>query len=113
MSIPGSQEVYDSSFIIGQEPDSLRGGYSESQGFPGDIAELNIWDKVLEESLILKMAKCSNAYKGNVFMWLKEKLDINKAKTINVDDLSMFCQKKSVHAIFPEKMTFNALKYKT
>ena len=107
MSIPGSQEVYDSSFIIGQEPDSLRGGYSESQGFPGDIAELNIWDKVLEESLISKMAKCSNAYKGNVFMWLKEKLDINKAKTLNVDDLSMFCQKKSFNAIFPEKMTFD------
>ena len=104
--IPGSRNVFDSSFIIGQEPDSLRGGYSESQGFPGDIGELNIWNTVLKVELISSIAKCANANKGNLVMWTKEKFDINLVKTLEVEDPSIFCQKQTDVAIFPQKMSF-------
>ena len=104
-SIPGSKDVYDSSFIIGQEPDSLNGGFSESQGFPGEIGELNIWNRILEVEYISKLSSCSNFYKGNVVMWAKEKFSANLVKTFDVEDSSVFCKSETLHAIFPQKMS--------
>ena len=36
----------------GQEPDIIRGGYEIDQTYQGNITELNMWDKVLNETTI-------------------------------------------------------------
>ena len=58
--IKSNGRVYDSAFIIGQEPDSMRGNYSKTQAFPGAIAELNIWDRLLEDDEIYRIGKGQN-----------------------------------------------------
>ena len=49
----------------GQEPDIIRGGYEIDQTYQGNITELNMWDKVLNETtkelfIIISIDKCIN-----------------------------------------------------
>ena len=106
--IYGSKNVHDAALIIGQEPDSMRGDYIESQAFPGDISELNIWDKILEEEEISSMANCTYLHRGNIVMWDKTKLDVSLVKILDIEESSMFCKQDNLHVIFPKKVT---LKY--
>ena len=39
-----SSKVEKHAFVIGQEPDSIRGGYTIDQLFQGSITELNVWN---------------------------------------------------------------------
>jgi hypothetical protein len=106
-SIPGGASAHDSSFIIGQEPDSMRGSFSKFQAFPGDIAELNLWDRSLKVEEIYQIANCFSAKKGNVVMWNATKWRVNVAKLTNMSDLSRFCHHKIQYVLFPEKLTFH------
>ena len=65
----GTDDSNQSAFIIGQEPDQIRGQYELDQLFNGDIAELNIWNMVLDNKIILDMAKCNILPKGNIKAW--------------------------------------------
>ena len=49
-------------------------GYDVDQAFRGDITELNMWDKILDETDIDRMAQCRYFPKGNVVSWEKSKL---------------------------------------
>ncbi|XP_042218730.1 uncharacterized protein LOC121863881 [Homarus americanus] len=44
------------SYIIGQEQDSLAGGFQRDQSFSGEITHLNYWSKVLDHHTIAKGA---------------------------------------------------------
>ena len=107
-SIQASDSLDDFAFIIGQEPDSMRGDYQESQGFPGEVTELNVWDMLLKENDIFRMANCTDVYRGNAVMWKKDKLKTNLAKITDIIEASMFCKKKVVYATFPQQVS---LKY--
>lgn len=106
--IRGSSSVYDSAFIIGQEPDSMRGDFSKAQAFPGEIAELNIWDRLIGENDIFEIAKCMNTYKGNAVTWKKSLLTMGSVKIIDIDDSSIFCKDEVLYVMFPQKVS---LKY--
>ena len=79
--IVGSDDVFKSAFIIGQEPDppSPSGGFEAEQVFIGDITELNVWNYSLNDKVINKMGVCKTFEKGNVISWLKEKFKVNNA----------------------------------
>lgn len=104
-AIDGNENAYEAAFIIGQEPDSMRGDYAESQGFSGDITELNIWNMVIEENQIIKMARCESSGEGNSVRWNKNWLKINLVKITDIDESFLFCQRKSVLVIFPRKLS--------
>jgi len=106
-SIPGSATAYNSSFIIGQEPDSIRGSFSKLQAFPGDIAELNVWDRSLNVEEIHKIANCLSAKKGNVVMWDTRKWKVNEASITSMNNVSQFCHNKIPNILFFEKLTFH------
>ena len=42
-TILGTEEVNKHLFVIGQEPDTLKGDYSEDQALFGSISEFNLW----------------------------------------------------------------------
>jgi hypothetical protein len=105
-SIPGGARAHDSSFIIGQEPDSMRGRFSKYQAFPGNIAELNVWNRPLKVEEIYRIANCLSAKKGNVVMWNASKWKVNEAKITNMKDLSQFCHDQPQNVLFPERLTF-------
>ena len=107
LNMSKSTEVYDSAFIIGQEPDSMRGSFEKDESFPGDISELNIWDRVLDEADISGMAKCKYEKRGNIVTWIASKFILSQVKTTNISDLTQFCINKREYVMLPGLLTLN------
>ena len=60
------------SLVLGQEQDSVGGGYDADQSFKGTLLNVNLWDKVLSPTEIEEMSTSCllnewNA--GNVYKW--------------------------------------------
>ena len=72
----GSGNGTETALIIGQEQDNIGSGYQPEQAFMGDIAELNVWDHLLEPSKIRSIAECRMNLHGNVKKWEITKLNI-------------------------------------
>ena len=70
--IDGSDTASEYAFIVGQEPDTIRGGYNSDQSFYGNIAELNLWNKIIGSDEIKAMASCNKYSRGNVIAWEKK-----------------------------------------
>uniref|UniRef100_A0A3B3RZ17 Neuronal pentraxin 1 like n=1 Tax=Paramormyrops kingsleyae TaxID=1676925 RepID=A0A3B3RZ17_9TELE len=63
--------------VLGQEQDTLGGGFDATQAFVGTMANLNLWDRKLSSAEIYNLATCSSkAQVGNVFSWSEANLDI-------------------------------------
>ncbi|XP_048847805.1 neuronal pentraxin-1-like [Brienomyrus brachyistius] len=63
--------------VLGQEQDTLGGGFDATQAFVGTMAYLNLWDRKLSSAEIYNLATCSSkAQVGNVFSWSEANLDI-------------------------------------
>lgn len=57
------------SVVLGQEQDSLAGGFSSAQAFQGYLANLNMWSYVLPATEIQKLSESCHAGEGNVYKW--------------------------------------------
>ncbi|KAG7486754.1 hypothetical protein JOB18_037969 [Solea senegalensis] len=63
--------------VLGQEQDSLGGGFDATQAFVGELANLNMWNRKLSISEIYNLATCnSKAPAGNVFSWTESSIEI-------------------------------------
>jgi hypothetical protein len=99
--IPSTENVYKHLFVLGQEPDNINdGGYSEEQAVFGSIAEFNLWNKVIDPSLIYDAANCKKLIRGNVIKWQKDDFEIKKALTLEVDNILEFCEQEKSHVVF-------------
>ena len=53
-------------WIIGQEQDTVGGGFDPGQAFVGELTELHVWDRVLSPAEIKDLASsCASNMKGN------------------------------------------------
>ncbi|KAJ8357600.1 hypothetical protein SKAU_G00203940 [Synaphobranchus kaupii] len=63
--------------VLGQEQDTLGGGFDATQAFVGELANFNIWDKKLSVGEVYNLATCSSkAQMGNVFSWVETGIQI-------------------------------------
>ncbi|XP_075436157.1 neuronal pentraxin-1 [Ascaphus truei] len=63
--------------VLGQEQDTLGGGFDATQAFVGELAHFNIWDRKLTVGEVYNLATCSNkALTGNVITWAEANIDI-------------------------------------
>ncbi|CAL8356490.1 unnamed protein product [Boreogadus saida] len=63
--------------VLGQEQDTLGGGFDATQAFVGELANLNFWDRKLSIGEIYNLATCnSRAQTGNVFSWTEANIEI-------------------------------------
>ncbi|TRY56342.1 hypothetical protein DNTS_034955 [Danionella cerebrum] len=63
--------------VLGQEQDTLGGGFDATQAYVGELANFNIWDRKLTPGEIYNLATCnSKAQVGNVFSWLESNIDV-------------------------------------
>ena len=99
----GSDEVYDSSFSLGQEPDAFRGQYDKNQAYRGNISEINLWDYVLTNELIADIGLCKRRARGNVIRWDKGKFKLYNITEHKIEDVSRLCIQDEKIFIFPEK----------
>ena len=55
--------------VLGQEQDSIGGGFNRKQTLHGQLASVNMWDKVLSESDIAAQYTHCSVPHGSVFNW--------------------------------------------
>ena len=101
--IPGTNDVPNSLFIIGQEPDSLKGDFDITQVFNGEISELNIWKTVLPDDTISKLSNCIKIIKGDALSWQKENFEFSGGKLKDISDFQYICSPDPMLVIFPER----------
>ena len=108
--VVGSDEELPEAFVIGQEQDEIRGRYELSQMFDGEIAELNIWNRLLNESEIVSLANCNVIMKGNIVKWEKKKYRLNEVIVLDVLDEKIFCKPRTQYALFSQLETLDNAK---
>lgn len=63
--------------VLGQEQDTLGGGFDATQAFVGELAHFNMWDRKLTVGEVYNLATCSNkALTGNVISWAETNIEI-------------------------------------
>lgn len=73
--------------VLGQEQDSLGGGFQDNQALVGKIANLNLWDTIFPLKEIVEMSKNCFSRKGNVLSWEQFRSDIRG--TVKVHEPSL------------------------
>ena len=63
-TIPGG-----GSLVLGQEQDSVGGGFVSSSSFQGSLTNVNVWSYVLPESKITSMSTSCREEAGDVYKW--------------------------------------------
>ncbi|KAM9770676.1 LOW QUALITY PROTEIN: neuronal pentraxin-1-like [Menidia menidia] len=67
----------DGVLVLGQEQDTLGGGFDATQAYVGELANLNIWNRKLSVAEIYSLATCgSRSPAGNVFSWTESNIEI-------------------------------------
>ncbi|KAM4692259.1 neuronal pentraxin-1 [Rhinophrynus dorsalis] len=68
---------YQGVLVLGQEQDTVGGGFDATQAFVGELAHFNIWDRKLAVGEVYNLATCSNkALTGNVISWAETNIEI-------------------------------------
>ena len=58
--------------VLGQDQDSVGGGFEASESFQGMLSYVNVWDRVLGTSKIKEMSQSclpDEGNEGNVYKW--------------------------------------------
>lgn len=58
--------------VLGQDQDSLGGGFQTRQSYKGKLSLVNVWDRVLRDGQIKEMSiscRQNDLFNGNVFKW--------------------------------------------
>ncbi|MBN3277583.1 NPTXR protein, partial [Polyodon spathula] len=62
--------------ILGQEQDTLGGRFDATQALVGELAQFNLWDRVLTPSEVRSLAECQETSAGNVVPWDDRHIDV-------------------------------------
>ncbi|XP_066283060.1 uncharacterized protein [Branchiostoma lanceolatum] len=63
-------------WILGQDQDSVGGGFEEDQAFSGELSQVNLWDRVLSPAEIATNWTVSCNNHGNVINWTAIDIDV-------------------------------------
>uniref|UniRef100_A0A672FV29 Neuronal pentraxin receptor a n=1 Tax=Salarias fasciatus TaxID=181472 RepID=A0A672FV29_SALFA len=67
--------------ILGQEQDSLGGGFDSSQALVGELSQVGVWDRVLTSSQVASLARCGRVTQGNVAPWTEGGVEVHGGAT--------------------------------
>uniref|UniRef100_A0A8C9Y4N7 Neuronal pentraxin receptor a n=1 Tax=Sander lucioperca TaxID=283035 RepID=A0A8C9Y4N7_SANLU len=62
--------------ILGQEQDSLGGGFDSSQALVGELSQVGLWDRVLSSNQVASLARCGKVSQGNVAPWTENGVEV-------------------------------------
>ncbi|XP_078367070.1 neuronal pentraxin-2-like [Oculina patagonica] len=68
--------------VLGQEQDSVGGTFDANQSFIGEMTGLNIWDRAINDTEIMRMSQSCLTGVGNVFQWSDFKAHLKGAVKI-------------------------------
>ncbi|XP_020506968.1 neuronal pentraxin-2 [Labrus bergylta] len=67
--------------ILGQEQDSLAGGFDSTQALVGELSQVGVWDRVLSSSQVASLARCSKVTQGSVAPWTENGIEVHGGAT--------------------------------
>ena len=111
-AMKSSSKMHKASFIFGQEPDSIRGGFDQHQAYLGDLSEFNIWNYTLTKTEIHSMANCESFMKGNILSWdltsliIGKKLEIHNVTMMEFSRGYKLCDIHHQLVIFPQRVEY-------
>ena len=112
LAMKSSSEMYDASFIFGQEPDSIGGDFDRYQAFIGYLTEFNVWNYTLTKTEIHSMAICSSFRKGNIVSWEladsdnSDKFGVHNVAMERFSHLDTLCKIDPRFVIFPQRVQY-------
>ncbi|KAL9972414.1 hypothetical protein ACROYT_G018712 [Oculina patagonica] len=65
----GGKIRFGGTTVIGQDQDTVGGGFNVDQSFVGEVTEVNVWGNVLAESDIVAQASNCHVTQGSVNWW--------------------------------------------
>ncbi|XP_069159957.1 uncharacterized protein [Procambarus clarkii] len=96
MSLP-----LNSTLILGQDQDSLGGGFETDQVFRGHMTQVNIWNRSLSQQEVEDIAKCKQLGQGNIFSSDTDDVEVFGA-SVSQERLATLCQTTRDFVILPE-----------
>ncbi|XP_069953925.1 uncharacterized protein, partial [Cherax quadricarinatus] len=96
-------------YIIGQEQDSMGGGFQRDQCFSGEITELNFWDTELSNHTIKRVSKCEEEVEDATLKWsLQEWQLAGEARSLLLQRKNLFCPSSNrLFVFFPDRMSLS------
>uniref|UniRef100_A0A3P8RPB9 Neuronal pentraxin receptor a n=1 Tax=Amphiprion percula TaxID=161767 RepID=A0A3P8RPB9_AMPPE len=67
--------------VLGQEQDSLGGGFDSSQALVGQLSQVGLWDRVLSSSQVATLARCGKVPQGSVAPWTENGIEVHGGAT--------------------------------
>uniref|UniRef100_A0A7N8Y2W0 Chromobox homolog 6b n=1 Tax=Mastacembelus armatus TaxID=205130 RepID=A0A7N8Y2W0_9TELE len=62
--------------VLGQEQDSLGGGFDSSQALVGELSQVGLWDRVLSSNQVASLARCGRVIQGSVAPWTENGVEV-------------------------------------
>ncbi|XP_061893313.1 neuronal pentraxin receptor-like [Entelurus aequoreus] len=62
--------------ILGQEQDSLGGGFDSTQALVGELSQMGLWDRVLSTGQVASLARCGMVTQGSVVPWTERGMEV-------------------------------------
>uniref|UniRef100_A0A3B4GT39 Neuronal pentraxin-2-like n=1 Tax=Pundamilia nyererei TaxID=303518 RepID=A0A3B4GT39_9CICH len=78
----------DGVLILGQEQDSLGGGFDSSQALVGELSQVGLWDRVLTSNQVASLARCGKITQGSVIPWAENGVDVYGGATKDPGDIT-------------------------
>ncbi|KAM6956997.1 neuronal pentraxin receptor a [Aplochiton taeniatus] len=63
--------------ILGQEQDTLGGGFDSSQALVGELSQVGLWDRALTPAQVSSLARCGAVEQGRVVHWTGRDLEVH------------------------------------
>ncbi|XP_045118960.1 uncharacterized protein LOC123508957 isoform X2 [Portunus trituberculatus] len=101
--------VLNGSLVLGQEQDSLGGGFDKTQAFIGDLSQVSLWSRVLSSGEVARLAACEDSGHGDVFASDEIQLEEKGSITTTWMPLEDLCRPpiKSQFFFLPETRLFS------
>ncbi|XP_019732936.1 neuronal pentraxin receptor a isoform X3 [Hippocampus comes] len=62
--------------VLGQEQDSLGGGFDSTQALVGELSQMGLWDRVLSADQVASLARCGTVTQGGVAPWTERAVEV-------------------------------------
>ncbi|XP_050732358.1 uncharacterized protein LOC127006450 [Eriocheir sinensis] len=98
--------------VVGQEQDTLGGGFHRDQSFSGEFTEFNIWKGILTPDDIYQLATCSLFVEGDVLAWSRQSWQVLGGVTWESRPRPQLCDNNTrLLTFFPERVTLTEAVY--
>lgn len=78
---PGHHIRPGGTLILGQEQDTVGGGFDSTQALVGELSQVGMWDRVLSANQVASLARCGRINPAGVAVWTESQIEVHGGAT--------------------------------